>query len=287
MHAGSESQSCEAPGAKDLRLDSDIPSVDFQPQERASPERAGSPGGHHAEGDEEAPAGDPPEKPFVLSSEEQANMNLVILIRYLVMGQPIVGLFATSLALLAFYATRSPQLGFVVALCVPVALYCFSLYEVCRVSHFMKRNRSFALLYNAANKLLYCALLLALYRVHRSAGDEAAVVAAGVIIFVQVLFYVASLIYKRKQQIDQYVALRHQLVSSINYIILTQEVFLWLRLTRIIRVSYFVVLWPVWLSLGVYTLLCVYFFCMLFSEVSNLSDEQRKKPTYKVYSSRC
>ena len=77
------------------------------------------------------------------------------------------------------------------------------------------------------------------------------------------------------------------MVSSINYIILIQEVFVWLRLTRIIRVNYFITLWPVWLSLGVYTLLCVYFFCMLFTEVSGLSEEQRKKPAYSVYSRPC
>jgi hypothetical protein len=75
------------------------------------------------------------------------------------------------------------------------------------------------------------------------------------------------------------------LISSINFILLTQEIFVWLRLTRIIKVSYFVVLWPVWLTLGVYSLLCFYFFCMLLAEVSNLSEEQRRKQTYRVYSS--
>lgn len=286
MDASSEAHNSEVPGTKDLRLDSDIPSVNFQPQDEASPKPAGSPEDQR-EGDDEAAARGASEKPFVLSSEEQSNMNLVILIRYLVMSQPIVGLLATGLSLLLFYATRSKQLGFAIAVCVPLALFCFSLYEICRVSSYMTRNRCFALLYNTVNKLLYCALLLALYRVHGSPGDEASMVAAGVIFLVQVFFYVASLIYKRRQQIDQYVDRSHQLVSSINFIILTQGAFLWLRLTRTIRISYFLVLWPVWLSLGVYTVLCVYFFCMLYSEVSSLSEEQRNKQTYRVYSSLC
>ena len=77
------------------------------------------------------------------------------------------------------------------------------------------------------------------------------------------------------------------MISSVNFIIFMQEAFYWLRLTRIIRVSFFVVLWPVWLSLGVYTLLCVYFFCMLLAEVGNLTEEQRNKQSYKVYSRLC
>jgi len=198
-----ESLDRELPPAKDLRLDSESPSVDFHPRDgETSPKPPVSPE-DRLEGPDEAAAAS--EKPFILSTEEKANLSLVILIRFLVMSQPVCGLAGAGLALLLFFATDRASLLLPVAVCVPVSLYLFSVFEVSRVSRYITRNRAFALLYNAANKLLYCGLLLALYQVRMSPGNKAWVLASGLVLCLQLLFFVASLIYKKKQQIDQYV----------------------------------------------------------------------------------
>ena len=207
MEARPEVHESDPPGVRDLRLDSEIPSVDFQPaEETASPQQGLSPEEPRRE---EEGATEGPEKELVLSPEEKANLGLVILIRFLVMSQPIFGLFSVSVTLLLFFAIRSVGLMFVLPVCIPVYLYLFSVYELRQVSGHTARNRCFALFYNAGNKLLYCLLLLALHQVHRSPGHTGWAVGAGLLICVQTSFYLTSLIYKRKQQIDQYVGSAH------------------------------------------------------------------------------
>ena len=196
-----------------------------------------------------------------LSLEDRTNLQLVTTIQYLVLVQPLTGLATVLLgtAVLAIFQLEGWQHFTVVFLGI-LAAAIFASVEIRLVSRLIKSDLSSALLYNVTNKLLYMGSTALLVWV---SSNPTATTPMMLFVGTHLLhgaFFVCALWYRKKWEIDQYVARPEltQLLSILNPLLIVQSASLGAVMYYGRQVSYWVAALPTLVFCGGYGLLCAY-----------------------------
>ena len=155
---------------------------------------------------EEPDGGVPQEsKPYILSSSEQRNLNLVILIRFLVMTQPSVGLLLLSICLAGISIIRNKNSLLLFGLIIPFGLLIFSIVEISKVRMFTQSNQCKALVFNIINKMFYSTEIILLCLLQLEPTKNRLKFACLALLLFHSIFFISCLIYKKKRRLDYYV----------------------------------------------------------------------------------
>lgn len=140
------------------------------------------------------------------AAEQESNLKLVIWIRLLVLIQPIVGMGGISFASLLMYFIAQNALFFYLSLIVPVFLLVFAFVEIRIVTSYIKEDRWLAFFYNVINKGFYVAELLFLAFIQSDPSSSMWFSIGIGTTILHLLFFFCSSLYKKKREIEQYVA---------------------------------------------------------------------------------
>lgn len=205
----------------------------------------------------------PPAEP--LSSADETNMKILVLIRFLIMIQPAMASLAVSIIFLIIYISKSMNnLGYF-SMIVPSVLFVFSIVEIILVSKDTKQDISQAIIYNIVNKAFY---FVELALIQNGFSNPTNSYIGFIIEISHLCFFCITFQYKRKK------AIFHFLLSLMNPLIISQIALVHVRLHEYADLHLVVFLLPGMIFCTGYLVFCVYFGVQLCREVCQLEDEE-------------
>lgn len=193
-----------------------------------------------------------------LSSIEKENIKLVLLVRYLVIIQPILAIVCAALVTIVIYIKKSASIIPYISIIVPGCLLIFSMAEVILVSRITMVDMGKAITYNIINKLLYAGELIIM---GFSLENDTCKAVALALLLLHLGFFLWANWYKRRNEILQF------LMSVVNPVIMATLFLVQLRYSGYLVIHASICTIPALIFCVGYLGFCLYYSLLICKEV--------------------